>query len=903
MAEKLFLIDGTAIIYRAFFAFIRNPLINSKGQNTGAIYGTVNSFLRMIDRYDVKNLVISFDRREKTFRHELDETYKANRPSAPEELHEQVEPIKQFFKLIEVPEISVAGYEADDVLATIAEKFKTEYEIIIVTGDKDFSQLVDDRVMLYDPYKEETVTPADVEKKYGLKPEQFIDYLALCGDSADNIPGVPGIGPKNAATLLNEYNSLDEIYQHLDVIAAKGIREKLASGRESAFLSRKLAAIVRDVPLPEFDPREIKFDPSRLNRALPLLRELELKSLIRRLEPQPQPELFSTDGIQPEKQAGLPFRAVLINKADTWNQLKSELAEAEIVALDTETTDTDPLRAEIAGVSICFNKDTAYYISLGHVMDENLSADSVIPELKSSLRDKLIIGHNVKYDYLILSRLGWKMENPLFDTMIADYLLHPTDRHSLSACARRELEYEMIPIKDLIGSGKKQTTFDLVAAGRAADYSAEDAWVTFRLHDIFRQKLKEQQLTELFDRIEMPLVRVLAAMEQNGVFVDTAILADLSRKNQKKIAELTTMIYEIAGYQFNLNSTQQLGKLLFEELGIPALKQTKTGYSTDVTVLEELAGKYEIARLLMSYRILTKLESTYITALPRLINPATGRIHSSFNQTVASTGRLSSSNPNLQNIPVRSDQGKEIRTAFIPQAKDFLLLSADYSQIELRILAILSRDPSLIQAFQKGWDIHSQTASLIYNKPREEVTADERRYAKIINFGLLYGMGSFRISNELNISREEAQEFIDNYFNKFPTVRKYIDDCLIQAKNNGYVATIFGRRLYLPGLLSTNRNQVREAERIAINMPIQGSAADLIKIAMINIHKLIGDDPDIRMMIQVHDELVFEIKETHLKEAGELIVREMKKALPAEYAGLVELEVEVGTGKDWYSAH
>ena len=461
----------------------------------------------------------------------------------------------------------------------------------------------------------------------------------------------------------------------------------------------------------------------------------------------------------------------------------------------------------------------------------------------------------------------------------------------------------MTPIKDLIGTGKKQVTFDLVPVSQAAEYSAEDANITFRLYSIFKEKLKGYDLMELYKNIEIPLIYSLAEMEQNGVRIDTKILSAISSQNQKKLAELTKKIYEIAGSQFNLNSTQQLGKVLFEDLGIPYIKKTKTGYSTDVTVLETLAKKYEIAQLLMDYRRITKLESTYVTALPKLINPHSERIHSSFNQTITSTGRLSSSNPNLQNIPIRSEMGKEIRKAFVPENDDWIILSADYSQIELRLLAILSKDEKMIEAFRNNEDIHSQTASIIFGKPKEEISADDRRYAKIINFGLMYGMGAFRISKELDISRKEANEFVENYFSKFPTIRNYISKSLEKAKENGFVSTIFGRKLYLPGLNSKNKRDVQEAERVATNMPIQGSAADIIKIAMINLHEKLKNIPEIKMIIQVHDELVFEVRKSKLDFAKELIITEMENALPKKYSAIVPLVVDVGAGKDWFDAH
>jgi DNA polymerase I len=903
MAEKLFLIDGTAIIYRAFFAFIRNPLINSKGQNTGAIFGLVNTMLKMIEKYNIRNILVSFDQKEKTFRHKLDESYKANRPPAPDDLVSQIDPIRQFFQAVNIREISVVGYEADDVLATLAENFKQDYEVFIVSGDKDFSQLVDDKVKLYDPFKEKVTSVEDVIAKYGLKPEQFIDYLAICGDSADNIPGVRGLGPKGAAKLLSEYGTLENIYDNIENINPKGVKTKLEDSRESAFLSQTLAKIVRDVPLEEFSVIDPRFKRSDLVKASDLLKSYELNSIVRKLQPEETAIEMSLDFGNGENGKEEKFKAILIDKQDDFDQMLQELQKSGTIAFDTETTSEDPMKADLAGISLCAAEEKAYYIAVGHQMADNVEQEYVLNKLADLLNGKKLIAHNVKYDYIVLKRAGLDLTGEFWDTMIADYLLHPTDRHSLEACSLREFDHEMIHLKDLIGTGKKQITFDLVSTTRAAKYSSEDAWITFKLYDRYSKQLVQNDLDELFHKLEMPLFKVLANIEMNGVYINSSYLSKLSRKNQKTISELTVKIYEIAGYQFNLNSTQQLGKVLFEDLKIPPVKKTKTGYSTDVTVLERLMHDHEIARLLMEYRQLTKLESTYVTALPKLINGRTGRLHSSFNQTVASTGRLSSSNPNLQNIPIRTGSGKEIRKAFTVPNDEYVILSADYSQIELRILAFLSGDPNLVEAFGKGLDIHSQTASIIYNKPIDEVTSDERQYAKVINFGLMYGMGPQRIRRELNITQQEAVEFVENYFAKFPTIRTYLDRSLEEANRKGYVQTILGRKLFLPDLYSRDNRRAGDARRVAINMPIQGSAADIIKRAMISLDKKIGHDQDIKMIIQVHDELVFEVKKTAIDKARKMIIEEMEIALPKEYSDIVKVTVDIGMGSNWFEAH
>lgn len=903
--KTLFLIDGTALIFRSFFAFIRNPLRTRKGVNTSAIFGTINSFIKLLETYDVDHVAISFDRKEKTFRHEITDTYKANRPPAPDELIQQIPPIKRFFELIGVPEFSCAGYEADDVLATLASRYKSDYRVILVTGDKDFAQLVDQQVVIFDPGKNIELDSEKVIEKYGITPEQFIDYLALVGDSADNIPGVKGIGPKSAAKLLQEYHTLDGVYQHVEEISAKGMRTRLMEYKDDAYLSRQLATIVTQVPLPQLDAGNLCFSRNDLAKALPLLEEYELTSLAGKLQSDEEfrEEFdFGLDAEEPETKNGT-FTWHLVSTISQLQDALSSLIDADVVAIDTETTSTDSLRAELVGVSFCADTSDAWYVSIAHQMAENVPAKEALNRISTAVQGKLLVGHNIKYDYTVLRRAGWTLQNPLFDTMIAHYLLHPIDRHSLDHCASREFDHRMIPISELIGTGKKQVTFDLVPPEQAAPYAAEDAWMTLKLYKRFEPELTRTGLHPLFTQMEMPLLYALESMESNGVYIDVAMLDGMSRQNQKNVAELTRQVYEIAGYQFNLNSTQQLGKLLFEDLGIPPVKKTKTGYSTNVTVLEKLASEYEIARLMLEYRQITKLESTYITALPRLINPETGRVHTSFNQTVASTGRLSSTNPNLQNIPIRTELGREIRKAFCARDDAHVIVAADYSQIELRLLAIMSQDAQMVEAFRSGTDIHRQTASLVFDVMPELVTADQRRYAKIINFGLMYGMGAHRVSQELGISRKEAAQFIDNYFAKFPTIRTWLDAGIEQARKDGFVQTLFGRRLPLPGINSSNGMVRSEAERVATNMPIQGSAADIIKLAMIHLHRVLAHRSDILMLIQVHDELVFEVKRDVLQEARELIRSQMEHALPEEYRAIVPLVADVGVGENWFEAH
>ncbi|MCF7911367.1 MAG: DNA polymerase I [Candidatus Cloacimonetes bacterium] len=899
MKKKLFLIDGTALIYRAYYAFIRNPLYTTTGINTSAMFGTFNMFLSFIQRYSPEYLLISFDQKEKTFRHEMDSNYKINRPPAPPEMIEQFEPIREFFQLAGVQEVSISGYEADDVLVSAAERFKHDFEVVIVTGDKDFAQIVDDDIVLYDPQKEIVINRDKVIEKYGVTPEQFIDYLAICGDSADNIPGVKGIGPKGAAKLLQDYGDLDNIYEHLDELQSKSVRQKLIDSKANAYLSRQLATIIRDLPL-KTELKDLKFSNSGLFKTLELLKKYELHRIITKIQP-PEQDIFSL--LEGEETKSAPFAALLIDEMDSFTALLEDIKAVPALAIDTETTSKDPLLAELVGISLCWEDDVAYYLPLAHQMAANLDVEVVREKLQAVLKGKILAAHNYKYDYLVLKQAGWELDNPVFDTMIADYLLQPTERHSLDTCAKKYFNYTMIPISDLIGKGSKQITFDLVDTATACRYSAEDAWMTWKLYNSLQQNLKDSGLENLNKNLEIPLLFTLAKMEEQGVYLDQKFLKKLSNQVQEAIGRITQEIYKISEIQFNLNSTQQLAKILFEKLGIPSVKKTKSGYSTDQSVLEKLAADHEIARLILDYRMLNKLQSTYINSLPALVNARTNRIHSSFNQTIASTGRLSSSNPNLQNIPIRTELGKEVRKAFCAKKPGWSIVSADYSQIELRVFAILTRDDTLIRTFQEDKDIHRKTASLIYKIAETEVTADQRRYAKVINFGLLYGMGAYRISNELSVSRQEAQKFIDDYFLNFPTVRHFIDEHLQKAAATGYVATILGRKLALPDLNSSNRQLREAAQRIAVNMPVQGSAADIIKIAMNKLHLLLKDRPEIKMLIQVHDELVFEIRDDLLEEAQKMIREVMESAIPDEFAGIVPLKVEIGVGANWFEAH
>lgn len=922
MKPRLYLIDGTALIYRAYYAFIKNPLINSRRENTSAIFGVVNSFLTLIDKMQAEYIAISFDRKAPTFRHIQYEAYKANRPPMPEDMQSQIQPIWDFFAAIGMPNIGQEGYEADDALGTMGARFKQDFEIVYVTSDKDYCQLLEPGSSLYDPMKDSSLNESGVYEKYQVKASQFIDYLALVGDSSDNIPGVKGIGPKAAVALLRDYSGIEEIYERLDEVEPK-YQGKLRENRDNAFISKELATIVKDLDIPLPSVNELQFSPQRLVKGLPLLKHYEIMSLVRRIEAKypalkqsaaPAEADFIQDDIfadSPALEAPKPpaperkaeFTAITLDSASLpafWKQLKSQ----SLVSLDCESDSLDPLSAALVGISLCFEPSTAYYLPLGHQMADNLPWDSTISALKDALQGKTILGHNLKYDLMLLERHKLKLDNPLFDTMLAAYILDAGGHaHSLSNCALKEYNYRMQEITELIGKGQKQITFDLVSVEDATFYAAEDAWMAYRLYQLYHKILANSSAAAVYYDIELPLLRVLKRMEENGVSIDTKILSGISQELNKELKQLSQAIYAAAGYEFNINSTQQLAKLLFNELKLPAKRKTKTGYSTDNSVLEELAENYPIADKLISYRSLMKLEGTYLSALPRLVNPATQRIHSSFNQAVASTGRLSSTNPNLQNIPIRTPIGREIRKAFIARDADSLILAADYSQIELRILALFSGDTILQKAFAEGLDIHRQTAAIIQQIPLEKVSPDMRRAAKAVNFGLLYGMGARKLARDLELPMAQAKELMQNYFERFPSIKRFTEECVAKARQNEQASTLFGRFLALPGIHSKNKGISSEAERVAINMPIQGTAADLIKIAMNRIHERIKNRSDILLILQVHDELVFEVKKAALDEAMELIRYEMENALPEKFQTQIQLGVDIGYGSSWYEAH
>ncbi len=902
--QKLFLIDGSALAYRSYFAFVRNPLINSKGENTSAVFGFLNSLLKIIDEHQPHYLAAVFDTPEPTFRHKIYSEYKATRQKMPGEMSEQLPRIKQILDVLNIPVIEVPGMEADDVMGTLSKQAeKQELETYLVTGDKDFFQLVSPLIKVYNPRRAgeeaEILDESGVLQKIGLPPTKIIDYLSLMGDSSDNVPGVEGIGPKSALELLQQFADLEDIYNNLDKVKREAIRNKLSANREQAFLSKKLVTLDTQVPLPiNIDALVCKAPDQQ--RAFDLIKELEFNSLLERFT-------------SAKKNTAVNY--ITISESAQLDRFVAKLGGCDQFTFDLETTDVDPMRAEIVGLSFSWQEGEAYYIpviSEGTAAKVDLFSNhrfrglplkSVLQRLKPVLENESIpkSGQNVKYDLLVLFRAGVEVNGVDFDTMVASYVVNPSLRqHNLDALALAYFNYQKIPTKDLIGTGQKQISMAEVPVEEVSRYACEDADFTQRLRHVLEPKLVEYDLKKLFDEVEMPLVQVLMDMERNGVSLNVPFLGKMSKELERRLDQLIENIYDLAGQKFNINSTKQLADILFKKLELPVIKKTKTGPSTDVDVLETLAKEHQLPRELLEYRQLTKLKSTYVDALPRLINPQTGRVHTSYNQTVAATGRLSSSDPNLQNIPIRTEIGRKIREAFIPVDGNHVILDADYSQIELRVMAHLSQDPMLMKAFQEGKDIHRETAALVFKVEPEEVTDDMRRRAKEVNFGIMYGMGPYGLATRLEIPQEEAELFIINYFASYPKIQEFMMQAQEFARKNGYVTTLLNRRRYLPDIHSDNRRVREFAERNAINTPIQGTAADLIKVAMIKIFtRLQAEKLATKMIMQVHDELVFEVPKNEVDLMEELVRKEMEQAIELS----VPIKVDVGIGNNWLEAH
>ncbi|MBN2016998.1 MAG: DNA polymerase I [Candidatus Cloacimonetes bacterium] len=894
MKNTIFVIDGSAIIYRSYFAFKNRPLINSRGENTSAIFGFLRTIISLLEHFEPEYFAITFDEREPTFRHKTFKEYKATRDKMPEDLVEQLEPILEMVSATGIAKLSKPGYEADDIIGTLAKRYENKHDLVIVSSDKDLCQLVDDHVKIYDQSKDLFIGIQEVEEKFDVPPDKIIDLLSLTGDSSDNVPGIPKVGPKTAAKLIHEFGDLENILSHAQEITSDKIKDSIIEFADQGRLSKELVTLDMNVPI----------DLNLTALKTPDIFTEDLKIFCTQYEMFAFMKYFDGETEQPKKKE---FKYSIIDNQKEFSELIQHLDNSTYIAVDLETDSCDPINDNIVGISFCVDDERSYYIPLGHVFGKQLDKQLILQELKPILQDpsKKYIGHNIKFDYMIFQNEGIELANLYFDTMIASYVLAPEEhRHNLNEVSMKYLQHSMIPITDIIGKGRNQIQFGEAEIEKAAEYAAEDAYITFLLWEKLNPQIDKISLSQLFYDIEMPLVKTLAQLERNGIYIDLHLFKKLSLDLDKKTEELKDTIYYKTGEEFNIDSPAQLSEILFEKMDLPVIKKTKTGYSTDIEVLTKLSKTYEIAADIIDYRQLKKLQSTYINAFPKLINPHTHRIHSSFNQTVTATGRLSSSNPNLQNIPIRTEIGREMRKGFIAQKEDHVILSADYSQIELRIVALLSKDERMIENFKKDGDIHSQTAATIFGIDEKDVTPDQRRQAKVINFGIIYGMGAFSLSEDLGLSRTEAQAFIDNYFSFYKGVYSYLESTKKFAHDKGYVKTIFNRRRYLPGINSRNRNVQSNEERMAINMPIQGTAADMIKIAMNDIYNNISHKTDeIMMIIQVHDELVFEIQKSKIDLYKKLIKQKMENVLPGEYAGIVPIKVDIGFGKSWYDAH
>lgn len=909
--KKLFLLDAYALIYRAYYAFLKTPRINSKGQNTSAIFGFVNTLQDVLNNESPDYCAVVFDPSGKTFRHEAYEQYKAQREETPEGIRMSIPYIKQIVKAYKIPAITVDGFEADDVIGTLAYKASnSELDVYMMTPDKDYGQLVGEHRFIYRPRFGggfETLGVQEVLDKWGLKRvEQVVDLLGLMGDTADNIPGCPGVGEKTAVKLLNEYDNIENLIANVDSLKG-ALRNKINENKEKITFSKFLAKIRTDVPI-EYNEDSLKVVAPDVDELVKIYAELEFHKQIEKLTGKnSEPDLFSSTADVPAPIVSLKsastvnHKYICVDDQSKVDNLLQLLSSASEFCFDTETTSVDPIDAELVGMSFAVVEHEAYYIP---VPDSRSEAESLVSQFKSVMENPDIrkIGQNIKFDFLILQNYGINVKGIYFDTMIAHYINNPELHHGMDYMAETLLSYQTIHIDSLIGAkGKKQKAMRDVRIEDITEYAAEDADITLQLYNILKKDMVNEK-ANLFFNIEMPLVTVLARMERNGVLIDDFALAQSS---QAMTAELSKIEHETRVLaddpSLNISSPKQIGELLFNKLQLAEKpRKTRTGqYVTDEETLNSLAGKHEVVDKILQYRGVKKLLSTYIDALPKLINVHTGKVHTSFNQTVTATGRLSSSNPNLQNIPVRDEQGKEIRKAFIP-SPECTFLSADYSQVELRIMAHLSGDTHLINAFKADEDIHAATASHIYHIPISEVTKDMRRKAKTANFGIIYGISAFGLAERLGISRNEAKQLIDDYFASFPGVKDYIENCKVSARQNGYVETILHRRRYLPDILSHNANVRGFAERNAVNAPIQGSAADIIKIAMINIdRRLNGSDLKTQMILQVHDELNFNVPLDELDTIKSIVKQEMESAFTLS----VPLRVDIGIGDNWLESH
>ncbi|MBV51991.1 MAG: DNA polymerase I [Nitrospinae bacterium] len=900
--KTLYLIDGSSYIFRAFFG-VRQQLSTSKGFPTNALYGFINMIQKVIRDEKPDYLVVAFDSPEKTFRHELYTEYKANRDAPPEELAQQFPFFEPLVEAYGLSSLRRPGFEADDIIGTLAKKGEQAgLEVSIVSGDKDMMQLISPNVHMLDTMKNKKFVDADVIEKFGVGPGQVIEVMGLMGDSSDHIPGVAGVGPKTAAELIQKFGSIKSLYERIDEVEKKKVKEKLERDKDNALMSRELVTINTNMDI-EFkldDMKLRKFDNAQLRK---MFEEFEFTSFIDGLEDAvSEPGKVDTLVVDRPVVDRSEYETILTE--ESLDRLLKNLVKKKTFAFDMETTSKRPVWARAVGISFSFEEGKACYLPLTHRylgVPSQLGLGMVFEKLKPILENEHIkkCGHNIKYDLIVLANEGVFLKGIDSDTMIASYLLNPSSRgHGLDALSLEHFGHKNLTYKEMVGTGKKEVGFDEVEIERATSYAAEDSDMTWRLKSRLEPRLKDYTL-KLYQKMELPLLEVLAEMEINGVHVDRKHLTELSSDLDNKLRLLEIAIYALADETFNINSPKQLSVILFEKMKLPVIKKTKTGFSTDVSVLEQLADEHELPEKILTYRQLAKLKSTYVDALPEEIFKKSGRVHTSFNQTVAATGRLSSSNPNLQNIPIRSDMGKAIRKAFTAEG-DGMLLSADYSQVELRILAHLSGDEALRSAFEKGEDIHSRTAAEIFGSSIDNVDEESRRMAKAVNFGIVYGLSAFGLSRQLKISQRDARDFIDQYFGLYKNVKVYMENTVSEARKNGYTLTLFNRRRYLPDLNSKNR-QVREgAERVAINSPIQGTAADLIKVAMIQLSHQIRDMKlQSKMILQVHDELVFECPVEEKTKMESLVKNEMEGACKLS----VPLVVDMGWGKNWNDAH
>ena len=926
--NPLVLVDGSSYLYRAFHAF--PPLTNSAGEPTGAMYGVLNMLKSLISQVQPSHIAVVFDAKGKTFRDEMFEQYKSHRPPMPDDLRKQIQPLHDIIRALGIPLLVIEGVEADDVIGTLAvAASKTNQKVLISTGDKDMAQLVDDNIMLINTMNNTLLDREAVIEKYGIPPELIIDYLALMGDSADNIPGVAGVGEKTALGLLQGIGSMAEIYANLDKVAelpirgAKKLGDKLLAEKEMADLSYRLATIKTDVAL-DITPEQLTLGASNndqlteyfgryefkrwlnevMNGADSITNNNERPTKINHYQATPALAQNNDDETLPAIQIDRSRYETLITESDL-NRWVDKLNQAKLFALDTETDNLDYMAANLVGISFAFENGEAAYLPLQ--LDylgapKTLEKTTALALLKPILENPAIqkVGQNFKYDLTIFARNGIDVQGVAFDTMLESYVLNSTGRHNMDDLAKRYLGHQTISFEEIAGKGKNQLTFNQIPLEKAAEYAAEDADVTMKLQQVLWEKLsKEPTLKKLFKEMELPLLGVLSRMECRGVLIDSDALFLQSNEIANRLSELEEQAYVLAGQPFNLASTKQLQEILFDKLGLPVIQKTPKGApSTNEEVLEELAFSHELPKVLVEHRGLSKLKSTYTDKLPQMVNPQTGRVHTSYHQAVTATGRLSSSDPNLQNIPIRNEEGRRIRQAFIAR-EGFTVVAADYSQIELRIMAHLSQDQGLINAFTQGKDIHRSTAAEIFGVALDEVTSEQRRNAKAINFGLIYGMSAFGLSRQLGIGRADAQSYMDLYFKRYPGVQTFMHDIREKAKAQGYVETLFGRRLYLPDINSSNGMRRKAAERVAINAPMQGTAADIIKRAMIQLDQKLQNDPDIEMIMQVHDELVFEVRSEKVAFYSELIKTQMESAADL----VVPLIVDVGQGTNWDEAH